>query len=427
LVVATSNVITPTPPYFPPFNTVMPIISGNTLVGSTLTTTNGTWTGFPDPTFTYQWYRGSTLLSGQTNNTYVTQPDDIGQAITCRVTGSNIVGSSVATSNSLTVTGSLNSLSVTGFILGDNYQIIYLDSANNTIGTPVANGFTVYRFYPTTITTGTYTSTKNIPVTYLVVAGGGGGGSGTYGTSGINRPISGGAGGAGGLTYGTGTISANVSLIIQIGGGGIGGVDDFYFWGGGRESGGSGVGSVLQIEDGTKIMVNGGGGGGGSYFNVSYSGSEGGSGGGGASGYPNPGNGGYAVGPGVGFAGGPGGSSYLYDASGGGGGGSGNYGQQGIGQSSSGFGNGGGGLIYTITGNSVAYAGGGGGGNGGAGGLGGGGNGGWTSFPNYVEATAGANGFGGGGGGGGGGNGGQRGNGASGGSGTVILRFPSYS
>ena len=51
-----------------PANTVLPVISGSTTVGSTLTTTDGTWTGSPTPTYTYQWKRGGTNISGATAN-----------------------------------------------------------------------------------------------------------------------------------------------------------------------------------------------------------------------------------------------------------------------------------------------------------------------------------------------------------------------
>ena len=96
-----SNVITPG---IPPVNTIAPVISGNTVAGSTLTTTNGTWTGVPTPTFTYQWYRGVTLITGQVNTTYVTQFADIGQAITSNVTATNVNGSAVIASNVITPT-----------------------------------------------------------------------------------------------------------------------------------------------------------------------------------------------------------------------------------------------------------------------------------------------------------------------------------
>ena len=96
--VIVSNVITPTTL---PVNTssAPPVISGNTIFGSTLTTTSGSWTGIPTPTFTYQWYRGTILITGQIATTYATQDIDVGQAITCKVTATNVSGSAVIASN----------------------------------------------------------------------------------------------------------------------------------------------------------------------------------------------------------------------------------------------------------------------------------------------------------------------------------------
>ena len=98
--VAISNSITPN---IPPSinNNDTPQISGNALVGSTLTCSTGSWSGYPTPTLTYQWYRGNTLIPSATNNTYITQAADVGPPITCQVTGTNTGGSFTATSNSI--------------------------------------------------------------------------------------------------------------------------------------------------------------------------------------------------------------------------------------------------------------------------------------------------------------------------------------
>jgi len=42
---------------------IKPNITGTSLVGKTLTAAKGTWTGYPTPTFTYQWYACSTAVS----------------------------------------------------------------------------------------------------------------------------------------------------------------------------------------------------------------------------------------------------------------------------------------------------------------------------------------------------------------------------
>jgi hypothetical protein len=53
----------------PPVNTVAPAVSGTATVGQTLSSTTGTWTGLPTPTFTYQWQRAGSNISGATSST----------------------------------------------------------------------------------------------------------------------------------------------------------------------------------------------------------------------------------------------------------------------------------------------------------------------------------------------------------------------
>ena len=80
-----------------PANTVLPVISGSTVVGQTLTTTDGTWTGFPAPTFTYQWKRGGVAISGATASSYLLVTADLGTVITVTVTATNSAGNASAT------------------------------------------------------------------------------------------------------------------------------------------------------------------------------------------------------------------------------------------------------------------------------------------------------------------------------------------
>lgn len=82
-------------------NTVAPVISGTQVVGSTLTSTTGTWTELS--TYTYQWYRGASLISGATSSTYTLVQADAGNTsnITCQVTATSSGGSGIAASNTL--------------------------------------------------------------------------------------------------------------------------------------------------------------------------------------------------------------------------------------------------------------------------------------------------------------------------------------
>jgi len=83
-----------------PVNTVAPVVSGTATVGQTLSTTNGTWTGAPAPTFTYQWQRNNVNISSATNSTYLLVEADYNNPIRCVVTATNALGSASANSNS---------------------------------------------------------------------------------------------------------------------------------------------------------------------------------------------------------------------------------------------------------------------------------------------------------------------------------------
>jgi hypothetical protein len=83
-----------------PVNTVAPAVTGTASFGSTLTTNNGTWTGAPAPTFTYQWQRVTTNISGATSSTYVLVAADVGNTIRCVVTATNSVAPSGVSANS---------------------------------------------------------------------------------------------------------------------------------------------------------------------------------------------------------------------------------------------------------------------------------------------------------------------------------------
>jgi len=96
-----------------PVNTVAPVVSGIAASGETLSTTNGTWTGVPTPSYSFQWQRGSTNISGATGSTYTISNDDIGSTLRCVVTATNASGSVSATSASTTTVPALQEQSYT--------------------------------------------------------------------------------------------------------------------------------------------------------------------------------------------------------------------------------------------------------------------------------------------------------------------------
>lgn len=90
-----------------PANTVAPVASGSTTIGSTVSAANGTWTGSPAPTFAYQWRRDAlgngvyADIPGANTNSYVLVAADDACDVRCRVTGTNASGSASADSNSI--------------------------------------------------------------------------------------------------------------------------------------------------------------------------------------------------------------------------------------------------------------------------------------------------------------------------------------
>lgn len=89
-----------------PVNTVLPAVTGTDLVGSTLTSTDGTWDGSPVPDYTVEWYRyddntgtNPVLISGATNHTYVLQSADNGKYVRSNILATNVIDAVDAYSN----------------------------------------------------------------------------------------------------------------------------------------------------------------------------------------------------------------------------------------------------------------------------------------------------------------------------------------
>lgn len=92
----TINVEQGVPSASPPANTAPPVVNGVTAVGSWMTTTDGTWTGDPTPTYSYQWRSGTQVgggdmsdIVGATENFYLLTESEQTLYVRCVVTGTN--------------------------------------------------------------------------------------------------------------------------------------------------------------------------------------------------------------------------------------------------------------------------------------------------------------------------------------------------
>ena len=87
----------------PPSNTVLPVVSGTSQQGQTLTASNGSWTGSPT-SFAYRWRdcdaSGNSCvdIAGATGSTYLLVAADVGHTLRVVVTATNAAGSAAATS-----------------------------------------------------------------------------------------------------------------------------------------------------------------------------------------------------------------------------------------------------------------------------------------------------------------------------------------
>lgn len=81
--------------------TPTPTFTGTTTVGNTLAASAGTW-GPGSVTVSYQWYRGTTAISGANGRSYTLKPEDAGQQVHVVTTGSRSGYTSVSRSSAST-------------------------------------------------------------------------------------------------------------------------------------------------------------------------------------------------------------------------------------------------------------------------------------------------------------------------------------
>ena len=126
-----------------PANVVQPSLVGNGAVGSVVTCNQGTWSGFPTPTFSYDFRIDSISVQNGSSNSYTPLIADDTKTLTCLVTATNSQGSaSEGTSNSLVIgTAPVNTVA----------PVI---SGTNTFGSTL------------TTTNGTFTGTATLIYTY---------------------------------------------------------------------------------------------------------------------------------------------------------------------------------------------------------------------------------------------------------------------
>ena len=83
------------------------IITGDEEYGSLLSCDTGNWSSEDDILkYSYQWYKDSEIIEGETSNEYTTTIDDVGSAILCRVAATDLDGRSefIDSQDEITVT-----------------------------------------------------------------------------------------------------------------------------------------------------------------------------------------------------------------------------------------------------------------------------------------------------------------------------------
>ena len=144
-----------------PTYATLPAITGTKTNGQTLSLTNP-WVGATPITFTYQWNRSGSAMSGATASTYTLVTVDVGSTITCTIIATNSVGSMITTTSatsSIAAIAPISAPTISSFTDND-YSNVSVNLTTADTGGSTITSYTVTR------SPGNVTVTGTSPVTF---------------------------------------------------------------------------------------------------------------------------------------------------------------------------------------------------------------------------------------------------------------------
>jgi hypothetical protein len=134
---------TPTLTPVAPANYALPEVTGTTTVGQTLNCSTGGWSGYPVPTYDYQWIRGAATNVGTNSSSYTLVDLDYNDTIKCTVKATNSAGNASATSAATaTVAGSVPGAPTIGVATPGNAEVSVAFTAPAVTGGPSITTYT---------------------------------------------------------------------------------------------------------------------------------------------------------------------------------------------------------------------------------------------------------------------------------------------
>jgi len=126
-----------------PTNTVAPAVTGSGVVNQVLTCSPGNWVGNGTITYAYQWLRNGAVIAGATSATYMLANADDGAAVRCRVTATDLDGSTIAYSNIVNVVTATAIVADTSPVMGVRGHNQRIDGESGTDGAYSVPGGTI--------------------------------------------------------------------------------------------------------------------------------------------------------------------------------------------------------------------------------------------------------------------------------------------